>query len=71
MTPQSEASSRTAVRTATQNQVDLDATLVTSSRSLPIGNVPVYSFSEYLYRKIGSSRVSMGMQIQEKILSKF
>ena len=49
MAPQSEASSRTVVRTATQNQVDLDATLVTSSRSLPIGNVPDYSFSGYLY----------------------
>ena len=71
MAPQSGTSSRTAVRTATQNQVDFDATLVTSSRSLPIGNVPDYSFSEHLYWKIGTSRVSMGMQIQEKILSKF
>ena len=49
MAPQSEASSRTAERTATQNQVDLDATPVTSSRSLLIGNVPDYSFSGYLY----------------------
>ena len=72
MAPQSEALSRTAVRTATQNQVDLDATLVTSSRSLPIGNVPDYSFSGYWYWKIGTSRVSMGMQIPENlILSKF
>ena len=39
MAPQSEASSRTAVPTATQNRVDLDATLVSSSHSLPMGNV--------------------------------
>lgn len=41
MAPQSEESSRTAVATATQNRVDLDAT-----HSLPIGNVPDYSMSE-------------------------
>lgn len=37
MAPHSEASLRTAV--ATQNRLDLDATLVRSSHSLPIGNV--------------------------------
>lgn len=41
MTPQSEASSRTAAVTATQNRVYLDAI-----HSLPIGNVPDYSMSE-------------------------
>lgn len=46
MAPQSEASSRTAVATATQNRVDLDATLVSSSHSLPMGNVPDYSIPE-------------------------
>ena len=46
MASQSEALSRTAVATATQNRVDLDATLVTSSHSLPIGNVPDYSILE-------------------------
>ena len=46
MAPQSEASSRSAVATATQNRVDLDAALVTSLHSLPTGNVPDYSISE-------------------------
>ena len=41
MAPQSEESSRTAVATAMQNRVDLDAI-----NSLPIGNVPDYSISE-------------------------
>ena len=41
MAPQSEESTRTAVATATQNRVDLDAI-----NSLPIGNVPDYSMSE-------------------------
>ena len=46
MAPHSEASLRTAV--ATQNRLDLDATLVRSSHSLPIGNVlPDCSISEY------------------------
>ena len=45
MAPQSEASSRTAVATAKRNGVDLDAILVTSSHSLPIGTVPDYLIS--------------------------
>lgn len=48
MVSQSEASSRSAEATATQNRVDLDVTLVTSLHSLPIGNVPDYSISEGL-----------------------
>lgn len=70
MAPHAEASLRTAV--ATQNRLDLDATLVRSSHSLPIGNVlPDCSISECFLLENCHFSTFHGHANLREILSKF